>query len=49
MQYCDLLNKYPEDEQHLRALISARGVDLSDEVDEAFMDVLDEEGYEEVA
>jgi len=47
MKYQDLIDAHPDDAQHLCALISARGVELDDEIDPAFFDVLEEEGYEE--
>lgn len=46
--YQELLDEADgEDERrHLQALISARGVKLTDKVDEAFWDVLLEEGHD---
>jgi len=46
--YSDLLAMWPNDTLHLRALISARGAELEHNVDAEFLDVLSEEGYEEV-
>jgi hypothetical protein len=45
MTYQALLDNCDEP-QHLRALISARGVRLTDVVDEEFLNVMREEGYE---
>ena len=44
--YEELINNANDDLNHLKALIFARGVKPSDEVDEAFFDVLEEEGYQ---
>lgn len=46
--YQQLLYHADNDDEyrHLQALISARGVKLTDKVDEGFWDVLMEEGYE---
>lgn len=46
--YQELLDEAENDDErrHLQALISARGVKLTDKVDEAFWDVLLEEGHD---
>jgi hypothetical protein len=46
MRYEQLLDAFDNDITHLRALMSARGVKPLDEVDNDFIDVLREEGYE---
>ena len=48
MKYHELVDRYADDTQHIHALMSARCVAEDDEVDEAFLDVLGEEGYEVV-
>ena len=48
MTYQALLDNCDDEPQHLRALISARGVELTDIVDEDFLDVMRKEGYEVV-
>lgn len=45
MRYEQLLDAFDYDIDHLRALMSARGVTLLDEVDNDFIDVMREEGY----
>lgn len=47
MTYQELLDETENEDEHrhLQALISARGVKLTDKVDEALWDVLLEEGY----
>jgi hypothetical protein len=50
MKYEEILNIAQNDDelQHLRALISARGAKMDDEVDSDFLSVLAEEGYEAI-
>ncbi len=45
MRYEQILDVFDSDIQHLRALMSARGVKETDDVDSDFIDVLREEGY----
>ena len=45
MRYEELMDAFESDIQHIRALMSARGVKETDEVDSDFIDVMREEGY----
>ena len=47
MKFIDILNIAQNDDelQHLRTLISARGAKMDEEIDQNFMEVLEEEGY----
>ncbi|HPL94748.1 MAG TPA: hypothetical protein PLK02_06580 [Paludibacteraceae bacterium] len=47
MKYKEILDMAQDEEiQHLRALISARGTKMDEEVDTDFLSMLAEEGYE---
>ena len=45
MRYDELMDAFESDIQHIRALISARGIKETDEVDSEFIDVMRDEGY----
>ncbi len=45
MRYEQILDAFDHDIDHLRALMSARGVKETDVVDSDFIDVMREEGY----
>ena len=47
MRYYEMLNEIDDlNVEHFRALVSAGGAKMDDEMDAAFRDVLKEEGYE---
>lgn len=47
MKYCEMLENIDDaDIEHYRALVSARGASMNDEMDVSFLAVLKEEGYE---
>jgi hypothetical protein len=45
MRYDELMDAFESDIQHIRALMSARGIKETDEVDSEFIDVMRDEGY----
>ena len=44
-RYDELMDAFESDIQHIRALMSARGIKETDEVDSEFIDVMRDEGY----